>query len=67
MTFIEVLLLIQDRQEKILSDKIDSIQTNKFLYSRSGTGVWEQKELPPPPEERFAPIPPEPPREKKKK
>ena len=66
MTFIEVLLLIQDRQETVLSDKIDSIQTNKFLYSRSGTGVWEQKELPTPPAEKFAPIPVEPPKAKKK-
>jgi hypothetical protein len=67
MTFIEVLLLIQERGEKILHDKTFSIQTDKFLYTRTSEGIWEQKSLPPTPEEKFAPIPPEPPKEKKKK
>jgi hypothetical protein len=67
MTFIEVLLTIQERGEKVLSDKIFSIQTDKFLYARTSDGQWEQRPLPPTPEEKFAPIPAEPPKEKKKK
>ena len=56
MTFIEVLQLIDERGEKIVSDKTHSIQTNKFLYSRADNGEWEQRELPPPPAEKFPPI-----------
>lgn len=46
MTFIEVLLLIDQRGEKIVSDKTHVIQTDKFLYARTTNGDWEQKELP---------------------
>jgi len=46
VTFIEVLLLIDSRNEKIMSDKTHEIKTDKFLYSRTTTGDWEQKDLP---------------------
>lgn len=56
MTFIEVLQLIDERGEKVVSDKTHSIQTDKFLYSRANSGQWEQRELPPPPAEKFPPL-----------
>jgi hypothetical protein len=46
MTFIEVLLLISERGEKIASDKTNAIHTDKFLYARAPDGTWEQRELP---------------------
>ena len=46
MTFVEMLLLISERGEKIVSDKIHSITTDKFLYNREPNGEWVQKELP---------------------
>ena len=68
MTFMQVLLLIQDRGETIVSDKTHAIQTDKFLYSRSTTGEWEQRDLPLPIEEHhFPPLPETPAVEKKKK
>lgn len=67
MTFVEMLLLIEQNGETIISDKTHSIQTNKWQYSRLPSGDWEQKELPSLPEPAFAPLEPEPPKEKKKK
>jgi hypothetical protein len=46
MTFIEVLILLDSRGEKIVSDKTHAIQTDKFIYSREPNGDWVQKELP---------------------
>jgi hypothetical protein len=46
VTYVEVLLLIEERGEKHVSDKTHSIQTDKFIYSREPNGSWEQKELP---------------------
>lgn len=46
MTFVEVLILLDSRGEKIISDKIHAIQTDKFLYVREPNGSWVQKELP---------------------
>lgn len=69
MNFIEVLLLIEQRGEHITSDKLHSIYTDKFLYTRGGDGVWVQQDLPPPIEEedKFPPLPePEAPKKKKK-
>lgn len=67
MTFIEMLLLIDQRGEKIVSDKTNAIQTDKWLYSRTPNGDWEQREIPPPPEDPFPPLPePEPVKKKKK-
>lgn len=59
MNFIEVLLLIDQRGEKITSDKIHAIHTDKFLYERGADGVWVQKDLPPPiqEEDKFPPLP----------
>ena len=69
MTYIEVLLLIQERGEKIASDKTHAIHTDKFLYARVPDGTWEQKELPAPivTEDKFPPLPVAPPKETKKK
>lgn len=65
MTFIEVLILLDSRGEKIVSDKTHTITTDKFIYSREPNGDWVQKELPVvtiqvdpfPPLESVAPIP----------
>ena len=46
MTFIEVLILLDSRGEKIVTDKTHVIQTDKFIYSREPNGEWVQKELP---------------------
>lgn len=56
MTFIEVLQLIDERGEKIVSDKTHAILTDKFQYARTPNGEWEQKELPPPAAEKFPPL-----------
>lgn len=56
MTFIEVLQLIDERGEKIVSDKTHNILTDRFQYSRTNDGQWEQKELPPPAAEKFPPL-----------
>lgn len=66
MTFIEVLLLIEQRGEKITSDKIHAIHTDKFLYAREVDGTWVQKDLPPPVQE-LPPLAVEPEPVKKKK
>lgn len=44
MTFLEIINLIRELDEKIISDKTNHIQTDKHIYVRSGEG-WEQKEL----------------------
>lgn len=46
MTFIEVLILLDSRGEKIVSDKTHTIMTDKFTYSREPNGDWIQKDLP---------------------
>lgn len=46
MTFMEILLLIDERGEKIISDKTHIIKTDKFMYVRGHNGSWEQQELP---------------------
>ncbi len=46
MTYLEVLMLIGERGETVVSDKTHAIQTDKFLYSREPDGAWVQKELP---------------------
>ena len=56
MTFIEVLQGIEERQEKIISDKTHAIRTNKFLYAREPNGEWMQRELPPVEPEKFPPL-----------
>jgi hypothetical protein len=48
MTFIEMMLLIDERKEKIVIDRIDSVHTDAHLYARSTQGIWEEKDLPPP-------------------
>ena len=58
MTFIEVLQLIDERGEKIVSDKTHTILTDKFQYSRTNGGEWEQKELPTPVADKFPPLEP---------
>lgn len=46
MTFIEVLILLDSRGERIISDKTHTITTDKFIYSREANGEWIQKDLP---------------------
>ena len=46
MTFIEMLILLDSRGEKIISDKTHTITTDKFVYSREHNGDWIQKDLP---------------------
>ncbi|HEY5268150.1 MAG TPA: hypothetical protein VII94_03370 [Candidatus Saccharimonadales bacterium] len=51
-------------------DRVNSIQTDKFLYYRvDGDGMWAQKDLPEAiiEEPKFAPLPEEVPQDKKKK
>jgi hypothetical protein len=68
MTLLEVLLLIQERQEVISIDRVFNIQTDKYSYNRLD-GSWEQKELPPKiiEECKFPPLPIEVPKSKKDK
>ena len=46
MTFLELMMLLDSRGEKTVSDKINHIQTDKFVYTRMPNGEWEQGELP---------------------
>lgn len=48
MSFIDILQLIQSRAEKIMTDKVNAIYTDKHLYARLASGLWEERELPPP-------------------
>lgn len=56
MTFIEVLQLIEERGERIVTDKTHAIRTDKFLYAREPNGEWMQRELPPVEPEKFPPL-----------
>lgn len=69
MTFVEMLLLIDERGEKIVSDKTHTITTDKFQYTREPAGEWAQKELPVVVIEidPYPPLEVTPPKEKKKK
>ena len=44
MTYLEVISIIGQRQEQIIYDRINAIQTNIHLYSRAGNS-WEEKEV----------------------
>jgi hypothetical protein len=44
MTFIELISLIGERGEKVISDKLHVIQTDKHVYSRSQQGEWKEQE-----------------------
>lgn len=50
MNYLELILLIAERGEKVVSDKTLAIQTDKHLYSRLPDGSWEERELPTPTE-----------------
>jgi hypothetical protein len=58
MTFTEMILLIASRNELMVSEKINSILTDKFLYHREPSGSWEQMQIPEPiqEEEKFLPL-----------
>ena len=59
MNFLEMITSISERGEISVSEKINSIRTDKFLYLRSDDGNWEQIELPVIVEdEKFLPIVP---------
>lgn len=45
MTFLDMLLVIEQRGEKIITDKINHLQTDKHAYTRTSDG-WEEKEMP---------------------
>lgn len=68
MNFLDVCMLISERKEKVTTDRVNSIHTDKFLYTRVNGAEWEQRELPEAiiEEPKFAPLPEEVPREKKK-
>jgi hypothetical protein len=48
MTYLEVILLIQERSEKVVSDKTLTIQTDKHAYYRMPDGSWEERIAIPP-------------------
>lgn len=67
MTFLEMILLIEEREEKIASDRASNIQTDKHLYTRlHGDLGWEERELSVT-EPHISLASPDPPTEKKKK
>ena len=45
MTYLELILLLDELQEKVVSDRPLSIQTDKHIYSKMPDGNWEQREL----------------------
>lgn len=68
MNFLEMITSISERGEISVSEKINSIRTDKFLYLRGDDGNWEQMLIPPFVEpEKFLPIVPTEVREKVKK
>ncbi len=66
MTYLEVILLMQERAEPVLSDRVLEIRTTKHLYSRKPDGTWDESEVVVA-EPTFSPLPVEIPTEKKKK
>ena len=66
MTYLDAILLIQERSEKVISDKPQSILTDKRLYRRKFDGDWEETDAPVVETDRFKPLPPPSPKEKKK-
>ena len=46
VTYLELILLIAERGEKVVSDKTLAIQTDKHLYHRQPNGSWQEGELP---------------------
>jgi hypothetical protein len=68
MNYLELIMLISERGEKSVSEKLSSIRTDKFLYHRSSDGNWEQLDLPAiVEEEKYLPISPTETKEKHKK
>jgi hypothetical protein len=70
MDYLEMILGIFERGEVSISEKINSIRTDKFLYHRVSDGNWAQLELPDASlieAEKFLPIVPTEAREKAKK
>jgi len=48
MNFIETMVGIAERGEKVITERAFSVYTDKFVYYRQNDGSWEQKPLPPP-------------------
>jgi hypothetical protein len=69
VNYLEVILLIELNGEKSVSEKTNSIRTDKFLYQRTDDKNWEQVELPMfiEGEDKYLPIVPTEVREKVKK
>jgi len=56
MTYLEVLLLIQERQEKILSQDMQALITDQHRYLRDSStsdSPWQEDPEPGKPEQRF--------------
>ena len=53
MNYSETLLLIEERQEKILAQDLRSLVTNSHRYLRGSDGVWFQDEVPGSPEKKY--------------
>jgi hypothetical protein len=46
MTFLETILLIEERGEKIISsDKLSSLQTDQYMYYRISDNQWLERDL----------------------
>ena len=66
--FIDTMIAIAERGEKVVIEKALAIYTDKFVYRRLPDGNWEQQTLPPPVDNtQFAPLPIEIPVAKKDK
>lgn len=53
MTFIEVVVLIEQRGERLITDRINCLMTDRHAYERTSENVWQEKELTP--EQMLAP------------
>ncbi len=68
MNFIDTMIAIAERGEKVTIERATSIYTNKFMYVRLDDGNWVQRELPPPVDNtQFTPLPVEVPQTKQAK
>ena len=59
MTYIELVLMLAERGEKVITDRTNALYTDKFSYFRNSNGSWEQRDLPEPmvEEPKFLPLP----------
>ncbi len=43
MTYVELILLIEERKEKLVSNGISQVQTDGHTYLRAPDGQWHEK------------------------